>query len=199
LFHPTSILLAVSATMIATQFLHAPALAVLGLALLAGGEKSLVAWWKMVRRMRWLFACVWLVVAYGIPGDALFSIDWLPTYEGIAEANLQVARLAVMLGGLAWMITRLGTRGLVAGLLGLFRSQAGRGGIAERFPVRLALAMTHLEQEMPRGAWRAMLDGRPPGAPADAALRIEIPALRISDVALPVLAIGALYLLSRLG
>jgi hypothetical protein len=199
LFHPTSILLVVSATMIATHFLHAPALAVLGLFLLAGGEQSLVAWWKMLRRMRWLFACVWLVVAYGIPGDALFASDWLPTYEGIAEANLQAARLVVMLGGLAWMISRLGTRGLVAGLLGLFRSQAGRGGMAERFPVRLALVMAHLEQDMPRGAWRAMLDGRPPAAPADAALRIEMPALRIIDIALPVLAIGALYLLSRLG
>lgn len=199
MFHPTSILLAVSATMIATQFLTAPALAMLCLPLLAAGGKSLAAWWKMLRRMRWLFACVWLVVAYGIPGDAVFAIDWLPTYEGTAEASLQAARLAVMLGFLAWMITRLGTPGLAAGLLGLFPSRRGRGGMAERFPVRLALVMAHLEQEMPRGAWRAMLDGQPPAGPADATLRIEMPALRGIDVALPALAIGALLILSRFG
>lgn len=186
--------------MVAAQFLTAPALAVLCLPLLlAAGGKALVAWWKMLRRMRWLFACVWLVVAYGIPGDALFAIDWLPTYEGAAEASLQAARLAVMLGFLAWMITRLGTQGLAAGLLGLFPSRSSRGGVAERFPVRLALVMAHLEQEMPRGAWRAMLDGQAPAGPADATLRIEMPALRSIDVALPVLVIGALLLLTRIG
>jgi hypothetical protein len=97
------------------------------------------------------------------------------------------------------MLARLGTQGLAAGLLGLFRLRAGRGGILERFPVRLALVMEHLEQEMPRGAWRAMLDGRPPAGPAVATLRVEMPDLRIIDVALPALVTGALYLLSRLG
>ena len=199
LFHPTSILLIVSAAMIATQFLAAPALAVLGAILFAGGGKARLAWWKMLRRMRWLFACVWLVVAYGVPGEALFALDWLPTHEGVADAALQVARLVVMLGCLAWMLTRLGIPGLTAGLLGLFRPRAGHGGMRERFPVRLALVMAHLEQEMPRGAWRAMLDGQPPAMPAEATLRIEMPACRIVDVALPVFAAGALFLLTRLG
>lgn len=199
LFHPTSILLIVSAAMIATQFLAAPALAVLGAILFAGGGKALLAWWKMLRRMRWLFACVWLVVAYGVPGEALFALDWLPTHEGIADATLQVARLAVMLGCLAWMLTRLGIPGLTAALLGLFRPRAGHGGMRERFPVRLALVMAHLEQEMPRGAWRAMLDGQPPAMPAEATLRIEMPPCRILDVALPVFAAAALFLLTRLG
>lgn len=199
MFHPTSILLVVSAAMIATQFLAAPALAVLAVILLAGGGKSLAAWWRMMRRMRWLFACVWLVVSYGVPGEALFALDWLPTYEGVAEATLQAARLAVMLGCLAWMLTRLGTQGLAAGLIGLFRPRSGSGGMRERFPIRLALVMAHLEQEIPGGAWRAMLDGRPPAAPAEATLRVEMPACRVGDVALPVFATGALFLLSRLG
>jgi hypothetical protein len=199
LFHPTSILLIVSAAMVATQFLAAPALAALGAVLLAGGGKSLSAWWRMLRRMRWLFACVWLVVAYGVPGEALFAVDWLPTREGMADATLQAARLAVMIGCLAWMLTRLGIPGLVAGLLGLLRPRAGRGGMRERFPVRLALVMAHLEQEMPRGAWRAMLDGRPPETPAEATLCIEMPACRAVDIALPVFAAGALFLLTRLG
>jgi hypothetical protein len=97
------------------------------------------------------------------------------------------------------MLTRLGPTGLTAGLLGLFRPQAGRAGMRERFPVRLALVMAHLEQEMPRGAWRAMLDGGPPAIPDEATLRIEMPACRVIDVALPVVAVGVLLLLVRVG
>lgn len=199
MFHPTSIFLVAVAAVVATQFLGPVGLGLSAVALALGGRPVIGAWWRMLRRMRWLAACAWLVVAYGVPGEAIAGFDWLPTREGAVDANLHIARLALMLGVVSWMLARLGTAGLTAALLGACGPWAARGGRLERFPVRLALVMEHLQQPAPAGAWRAMLDGRVPQDAAAPVLRVELPAWRAVDILLSLAAAALLFAALRIG
>ena len=113
--HPSSALLVCLIAVVAIQFLGLAGLALVASVLLtlsnAGG-----GWWRLLRRMRWLLLSVWLILAYGSSGDALFDFAWMPTYEGVREASLHVARLALMLGCLAWLFAFLGNHGLLVAL-----------------------------------------------------------------------------------
>ena len=51
----------------------------------------------------------------------VFDLAWLPTHEGVTEATLHVARLALMLGCLAWLFAALGKNGLQVALTSLLR------------------------------------------------------------------------------
>jgi len=124
---------------------------------------------------------VWLILAYGASGDALFDLSWMPTHEGAREATLHVARLVLMLGCLAWLFALLGNRGLLVALQSLLQPLSGFGITSERFVVRLSLVMQNLQAEMPKGAWRNMLDGNPGPVGGPEALRVEVPPWRVAD------------------
>jgi hypothetical protein len=191
ILHPSSILIAVLTVVVAIQFFAMPGLTGLALVLLAFARGAVAAWWRMLRRTRWLLLSVWLIVAYEIPGEAMFGLDWLPTYEGAVEATLQAARLVLMLGCLAWLLGRLGRTGLMSALLGLLKPLAGRFPAVERLVVRLALVMENLEQDLPRGGWREMLSVGQPD-PADAAvMQVALPLWRTSDALLCAGVLGA--------
>jgi hypothetical protein len=199
ILHPSSILIAVLTVVVAIQFFAMPGLAGLALVLLAFARGSVAAWWRMLRRTRWLLLSVWLIVAYEIPGEALFGLDWLPTHEGAAEATLQAARLMLMLGCLAWLLGRLGRTGLMGALLGLLKPFAARLPAVERLVVRLALVMENLERDLPRNGWREMLSVRQPD-PADAAvMRVALPLWRASDFLLCAGVLGAAMVAAWLG
>jgi hypothetical protein len=199
ILHPSSILIAVLTVVVAIQFFAMPGLAGLALVLLAFARGSVAAWWRMLRRTRWLLLSVWLIVAYEIPGEALFGLDWLPTHEGAAEATLQAARLMLMLGCLAWLLGRLGRTGLMSALLGLLKPFAARLPAVERLVVRLALVMENLERDLPRNGWREMLSVRQPD-PADAAvMQVALPLWRASDFLLCAGVLGAAMVAAWLG
>jgi hypothetical protein len=131
--------------------------------------------------MRWLLLSVWLILAYGVSGDALFDLAWMPTHEGAQEATLHVARLILILGALAWLFAVLGNRGLLVALQSLLHPLSRFGIRSERLVVRLSLVMQNQQVELPRGAWRNMLDGNagPVGGPET--LRVEVPPWRAAD------------------
>ena len=131
--------------------------------------------------MRWLLLSVWLILAYGASGDALFDLAWMPTYEGAREATLHVVRLMLMLGCLAWLFALLGNRGLLVALQSLLHPLSRFGIGSERLVVRLSLVMQNLQVELPPGAWRNMLDGNfvPAGGPER--LLVEVPPWRTID------------------
>jgi hypothetical protein len=104
-----------------------------------------------------LLLSLWLILAYGKPGEALADLAWAPTIEGMAEANLQVVRLLLTLLCLACLFVRLGRDGLLLALWGSLRPLAVLGVDCERLVVRLSLVLTHLQQPLPAGAWRRML------------------------------------------
>lgn len=181
LLHPSSALLICLTAIIVVQFLGYAGLGLVFLLLLTGIRGLLPGWWKLLRRLRWLLASVWLILAYGTPGDALLDAAWLPTHEGVAEATLHVARLTLMLGCLAWLLGSLGQRGLLVALVSLLRPLARCGVATDRLVVRLSLVMENLQVELPKGAWRDMLDGNPGGGDGPASLQVEVPAWRSLD------------------
>jgi len=153
--HPAAALLACLTAIVVIQFLGWPGLALAFPVVMLTARESLSRWPYLLRRMRWLLMSVWLILAYGTSGDAIFNVAWLPTHEGVLEATLHVARLGLMLGCLAWLFSSLGHQGLLAALHPLARL----GITSERLVVRLALVMQNLQTELPKGAWRDMLDG----------------------------------------
>ena len=171
--HPSSALLVCLIAVVAIQFLGLAGLALVASVLLtlsnAGG-----GWWRLLRRMRWLLLSVWLILAYGSSGDALFDFAWMPTYEGVREASLHVARLALMLGCLAWLFVRLGNRGLLVALQSLLQPLSRFGLGSERLVVRLSLVMQNLQAGVQKGAWRSMLDGNLGAAGAAETLRVAV-------------------------
>jgi len=145
---------------VAIQFVGLAGLVSVLAILMLAVRHSAAGWWRLVRRMRWLLLSVWLILAYGVPGDAVFDLAWMPTHEGVREATLHVARLILMLGCLAWLFSSLGKQGLLLALHALLHPLARFGIASERLVVRLSLVMQNLQNELPSGAWRSMLDGR---------------------------------------
>ena len=189
--HPTSLLITWLATLVAIQFLGYPFVLGACLCILLFARSALQVWWQFAFRARWLLLCLWLVLAYGVPGDALLDFDWAPTWEGASVANLQVARLILMLGCLAWLFDRLGRSGLVSALWGLLRPLAGRWFDTDRLVVRLSLVLENLKIPQKKGAWREMLNDRiNPGGPE--ILQISLPNWQATDTLFVAMAMSGL-------
>lgn len=188
--HPSSALLVSLIAIVVIQFLALAGLALTFAVLLLAARNSVAGWWRLLRRMRWLLVSVWLILAYGASGDALFDLAWMPTHEGAREATLHVARLVLMLGCLAWLFALLGNQGLLVALQSLLHPLSRFGLGSERFVVRLSLVMRNLQTEPPKGSWRNMLDGNPGPAGGPEKLRVEASPWRAIDflVCLAVLA-----------
>jgi hypothetical protein len=178
--HPTSLLITWLATIVAIQFLGYPFILGGALGIFLFARPVLPAWWQFVDRARWLLLCLWLVLAYGVPGEALFDHAWAPTWEGVSAANLHVSRLIFMLGFLSWLFGRLGRIGLVSALSGLLRPFEGRWFTTDRLVVRLSLVLENLKTPLEKGAWQQMLvyQAKPNGPET---LLISLPAWRSSD------------------
>ena len=182
--HPSSALLVCLIAIVAIQFPGLPGLALLAPAVLLVARHALAGWWRLLRRMRWLLFSVWLILAYGMPGDALFDLAWMPTHEGIIAASLHVARLALMLACLAALFGTLGKDGLLVALQFLLRPWSQPGLAGERLVVRLSLVMDNLRNELPKGAWRQILDGKGLAGVEGETLRVVVPAWRTADTLL---------------
>ena len=147
--HPSSALLVSLIAIVVIQFLGLAGLALTFAVLLLVARNSAAGWWRLLRRMRWLLLSVWLILAYGASGDALFDITWMPTHEGAREATLHVTRLVLMLGCLAWLFALLGNQGLLVALQSLLHPLSRFGLGSERLVVRLSLVMRNLQAELP--------------------------------------------------
>lgn len=159
--HPTTLLVGWLAAIVAIQFYGYPLIACGALLIILFEHRAVPAWWNYIRRARWLLLGLWLILAYGAPGDALFDLDWAPTWEGVAAANLQALRLVLILGCLAWLFNRLGHAGLVAALWGLLRPLRHWRVDADRLVIRLSLVLENLKFPLEKGAWRQMMNHHP--------------------------------------
>jgi hypothetical protein len=168
-------------TMVAIQFLGLAGLALAIPVLLLALRSSFAGWGRLLRRMRWLLLSVWLILAYGSAGDALFEQEWMPTHEGARAASLHVVHLALMLACLAGLFDALGRQGLLIALQSLLQPWSRLGMASERLVVRLSLVMQNLQADLPKGAWRNMLDGNFAAGDAGEILRVEVPAWKTAD------------------
>ncbi|MGE5469467.1 MAG: hypothetical protein ACM3X0_01585 [Bacteroidota bacterium] len=155
--HPSTALIAWLVAVLAAQFVGYPGLGVLATGMLISRPELRRPWQAYIRRARWLLLTLWLILAYNTPGEAMADLAWAPTYEGMAEANLQAARLITMLGCLAWLFAHLGRDGLVSALWGLLRPLRALGLDSGRLVVRLSLVLENLQSPPEKGAWKKML------------------------------------------
>ena len=180
LLHPTCLLLLWAVITVAVQFAGAlPLVALAFLLVLFPGVAT--GWWRFLRRARWLLLALWLILAYGKPGEALADLAWAPTYEGLLEANLHALRLFVMLGCLAWLFVRLGHDGLVSALWGALQPLRRLSADVERVVVRLALVLENLQQPVGGMDWRRMLHEAHAGSATDGHLQLVLPDWRQRD------------------
>ena len=155
--HPSSALIIWLAAVLGVQFMGYAGLALLCAVVLVRAPAAAARWLGYARRARWLLLTLWLILAFNTPGEAFLDLAWAPTHEGIAEANLQAARLLAILACLAWVYVRLGHDGMVAGLWGLLHPLRGVGLEVERLVVRLSLVLENLETPLAKGEWKRML------------------------------------------
>jgi energy-coupling factor transporter transmembrane protein EcfT len=155
--HPSCALIVWLAAVLGVQFVGYAGLALVVAGALMLKPAAASRWLGYIRRARWLLLTLWLILAYNTPGEAFHDLAWAPTYEGMAEANLQAARLLAMLACLAWLFVRLGHDGMVGGLWGMLQPVRAAGVDVERLVVRLSLVLENLQTPPEKGAWKRML------------------------------------------
>lgn len=190
--HPSTALIAWLAAVLASQFLGYAGLGLLAVGILLALPAAAGTWLKYVRRARWLLVTLWLILAYNTPGEAWRDLVWAPTYEGVADANLQAVRLLVMLACLAWLFCRLGRDGLVSALWGLLQPLHMRGADTRALVVRLSLVLDNLQEPPEKGAWRKVLASEGDLAVGPDSLTLSLPRWRLTD-SLTVLAVASVF------
>lgn len=172
--HPSSALIVWLLAVLAVQFIAYTGMGLLVLVILLSSANVVRSWVSYLSRARWLLLTLWLILAYNTPGEAFRDLMWAPTYEGIAEANMQVTRLIVMLACLAWLFARLGREGLVSALWGLLEPLR-RWADTQRLVVRLSLVLDNLQTPPEKGAWRRMLFGDSQNSSGPTSLHLILP------------------------
>ncbi|MDP2881496.1 MAG: CbiQ family ECF transporter T component [Azonexus sp.] len=179
--HPSCALIIWLAAVVGVQFVGYAGLLLLVAGLLLLTPALIGRWWAYVRRARWLLLTLWLILAYNTPGEALHDLAWAPTFEGMAEANLQAARLVTMLACLAWLFLRLGHEGMIAGSWGLLQPVRALGFDSERVVVRLSLVLENLQEPLEKGAWKQMLVAQPSVLAGQESLHLSLAPWHLRD------------------
>lgn len=182
--HPSARLLLCLAAMVAAQFLSPPGLCLMAAGGLLGVRGAWRRWLIFLQRSRWLLLVLWLVVAFNTPGEAWLEAVWLPAYEGMVEANVNVLRLVVILGCLSALFASLGTGGLPGALWGILMPLQRRGIDCRALLVRLSLVLAELGEgqwRKPDVDWRQMLQAAR-GAEQPGRMQLVLESWRVSDV-----------------
>lgn len=123
---------------------------------------------SMIWRMRWLFLSMTIIYAYATPGEYLpnWPMDIAPTYEGLKGATYQIARMSIVLAGIAVLIATSTRKSLMAGIYFLIQPLRYLQLSPERFTARLYLtlqyiderAKTHAKPEAGSNKWTQILN-----------------------------------------
>jgi len=110
---------------------------------------------KLLRRTRWLFLVLLLAYAYTLPGTPAWpALGWAsPVMEGLQAGGLRVARLALLLAGLAVLLALTERARLLYGLYGLTAPFAALGLDRRAFVVRLGLTLDYVESAPAPARW----------------------------------------------
>jgi energy-coupling factor transport system permease protein len=151
---------------------------------------------QLLRRTRWIMLSLLLIYAWSTPGQALYEPfgAFSPSREGLQDGLSQLLRLLAALAALAMLLDRLHRMQLIAGLHALFAPL--RGGLRERFAVRLALTLHYAEVTMLRSkrGWRETLDDllEPHGEP-DRPMALPLCRYGYADALLLCIGLSALW------
>jgi energy-coupling factor transport system permease protein len=99
-------------------------------------------------RLKWLFLSVFLVYAFGTPGEYISNLSWafLPTKEGIYLGLMQIAKLLIALSLLGLLIDRTAPKDLMLGLYKILSPLQLLKVDLRRFVVRLMLTLEYVDQ-----------------------------------------------------
>jgi energy-coupling factor transport system permease protein len=150
-FHPAAQILVWCLLVVAMQAMKLGTLLVVAglimiLALLVSPHKLM----QLLRRTRWIMLSLFLIYAYGTPGQNLIEALGMfsPSRQGLGDGVLQLIRLLAALAGLAVLLDRLHRQQLIAGLYTLLAPLQLIGLSRERVAVRLALTLHYAEVAM---------------------------------------------------
>lgn len=149
--HPAVQLFAWMALVISVQILS-PLLVFLFCALLTlsafklSGERFA----QLLRKTRWIAVSLLLIYAYTSPGELLWAQLGIlsPVYEGVIQGLLQLARLIIVLAGLAILLTQLTQSQLISGLYTWLKPLDFLGGARKRAAIRLALTLSYADHAL---------------------------------------------------
>lgn len=198
ILHPSTALIAWLAAVLAVQFVGYAGLAIMATAVLFSPFSVTRSWGFNIYRARWLLLTLWVILSYNTPGEAVMGTPWAPTYEGIADANLQAARLVLMLGFLAWLSIRLGRDGLVSALWGVLQPLQVLRVDTRRLVIRLSLVLANLQTPQEKGSWRRMMAADAPLQDGPSVVHVALPRWAALDtlivVAAAAILLGAIVL-----
>ncbi len=101
-----------------------------------------------LRRMRWFFFSIFLIYAFGTPGELVpqFPLSIAPSFEGLALGLLQISRLVIALAALAMLLATSSRAELMMALHMLLKPLRYLGLDVERFSVRLLLTLNYVDE-----------------------------------------------------
>jgi energy-coupling factor transport system permease protein len=101
-----------------------------------------------VRRMRWLFLSIFIIYAFGTPGELIpnFPVNFAPTFEGAQLGLVQVEKLLIALAALSLLLTSSPREKMLLGLYMLLLPFKFFGLNVERFAARLMLTLDYVEE-----------------------------------------------------
>ncbi|NOT64496.1 MAG: hypothetical protein HOP06_00340 [Methylotenera sp.] len=103
---------------------------------------------RLVKRMRWLLASIFIIYAFGTPGEYVqwFPMYVSPTYEGCIQGLLQIAKLLIAIASLSMLFSTSSKAHLMAGLYLLLSPLKWLGFNVERFTARLLLTLDYVDE-----------------------------------------------------
>lgn len=110
---------------------------------------------RLLRRSRWLLIMLFATYALSMPGALLWPAlgGGGPTLEGVQSGALRVARLVLMLAGLAVLLATTDRPRLILGLYALTGPLVWLGFDRRAFAVRLGLALDYAGRGR-TGSWQ---------------------------------------------
>ena len=110
---------------------------------------------KMLRRMRWLFLSLFIIYCWFTPGTPLpltlpaSVLAWLPTLQGLTEASIRVASLAIVVLAVH-LLLHFTSREQLLGAIYWWLKPLSYAGIAhERLAIRIALVLETVPKVQP--------------------------------------------------
>ncbi|MDP2152586.1 MAG: CbiQ family ECF transporter T component [Methylotenera sp.] len=104
--------------------------------------------WTTLKRMRWFFFSIFLIYAFGTPGELVphFPLGIAPSFEGLHLGVLQISRLIVALAALSVLLTTTTKKELMLALYMLLQPLKYIGLDVKKFSVRLLLTLNYVDE-----------------------------------------------------
>ena len=196
--HPATKIFALVLMAACIQALKLNQLLLLGLILLNGliyfGVGTFAS---MIWRMRWLFLSMTLIYAFATPGEYIphWPMDVAPTYEGLKGATYQIARMTLVLAGIALLIATSSREALMAGIYFFIQPLRFVGLSPARFTARLYLTLQYIDDHQKAQAkqvtatskWAQILTidvGSAKPSAINEKIRLDLPRMRFLDYVL---------------